>query len=213
MSVSSKEAWSDFRVGLVTFTTLFVLIAGLVFAGGEKGILFKQTVSLKGYMPDVGGLKRGSAVTMGGMSIGQVNAIEFAPVNNPEPVEITMEIRSDLRGWIKEDSIPSVRTQGMLGDRYVDLSLGSEKAAVLPEGGYLVGDSASNFDATLARATNVLSETEKMLRAVNKQKGTAGKFLYDEQFYSKLISLTEELNTLIKDVKENPRRYLKFSVF
>jgi ABC-type transporter Mla subunit MlaD len=124
-----------------------------------------------------------------------------------------MEIRSDVRERIKTDSVPAIRTQGMLGDRYIDISMGTETAPSLPEGAPLVGEAATDFDKTLRQATEVLDETEKLLTAVNEQRGTAGQLVYDEKLYTSLTEITTELKDLIQDFKKNPRRYIKFSLF
>lgn len=210
---NQEKAWSDFRVGAITFVGLSLLVLGVVFAGGDKGLLFSKTTTLRARLADVGGLKRGSSVTMGGMTVGRVTHIAFVDGEKLNRIEVTMEMRTDVRSRVKTDSKPSVRTQGMLGDRYVDVSMGSESAPTLPEGSPLIGEAASDFDKTLRQATDVMNETEKLLVAVNEQKGTAGKFVYDEGLYKILTEIINELKGLIQDFKKNPRKYVKFSLF
>jgi len=220
---NKERLWSDFRVGIITFIGLTVLFLGITFAGGNKGLLFKKVTTVKARLFDVGGLKKGGSVTMNGMVIGKVTDIAFvdghdgkeveSKGSNTGQIEVTMEIRTDIRKRIKIDSIPAVRTQGMLGDRYIDIPPGSNDKEILPEGKILIGASASDFDKTLNQTIAVLNETEKLLAAINKQEGTAGKLLYDQQFYDKLMDISTELDGLVKDFKKNPRRYIKFSVF
>ena len=213
MKLSEKaQLKSDFRIGLITFIALVSLIAGITFAGGDKGLLFKKVVKIQAQLFDVGGLKKGSSVTMNGMVVGKVTDITFGngPTNN---ILVTMEIRQDFRNRIKSGAIPVIRTQGMLGDRYIDIPPGDDKAPILPEEEILKGTSPADFDKTLSQAISVLTETEKVLKAVNEQEGTAGQLVYDEKFYTNLTKITDELNSLIKDFKKNPRRYVKFSVF
>jgi phospholipid/cholesterol/gamma-HCH transport system substrate-binding protein len=210
---------SDLRVGLISFAAIACLIAGITFAGGDKGLFLKKTSLLKARLTDVGGLKKGSSVTMNGMVVGRVTDIAFtdhhesAEPNGNHKVEVTMEIRADIRDRIKTDAITTVRTQGMLGDRYIDVPMGSDDSEALPEDKILIGAGAGDFDKALTEALKVLTETEKLLSAVNKQEGTVGQLLYDEEFYSHLLDITSELNDLLKDFKKNPRRYIKFSVF
>ena len=208
-----KKVWSDFRVGLIGFIALFLLILGILFAGGDKGLLFRKTTILKAELADVSGLKKGSSVTMGGMIIGKVEDITF--LNDPEKnrIEVAMLIRLDVRSLIKADSIPSMKTQGMMGDRFIDISRGSRESKVLPEDGFLIGSETSDFDETLHKATAVLDETHQVLQAVNKQQGTVGQLFYDEKFYARLLEITAQMNELIKDFKKNPRKYIKFSLF
>ena len=222
MSQQDQERiWSDFRVGLIAFIAILFLILGVMFAGGDKGLIFKKTSAVKARLADIGGLKKGGSVTMSGMTIGKVTQMTFidgsdgkgVSPSNGNQIEVTMEIRSDLRNKIKTDSTPAVRTQGMLGDRYIDIPLGTEEAEALPDGKVLIGAAATDFDKTLNQALQVLTETEKMLSAINEQRGTAGKLVYDEQFYNQLTDITAELDGLVKDFKKNPRRYIKFSLF
>ena len=135
----SERVWSDFRVGIIAFSGLVILVLGITFAGGDKGLMFKKTTTVKARLTDVGGLKKGSSVSMSGMVVGKVADVSF--VQNPQrslgiipeaeaavvsaaitnQIEVAMEIRSDVRSRIKTDSIPAVRTQGMLGDPYIDI--------------------------------------------------------------------------------------------
>jgi len=200
-------------VGIITFVGLFLLILGVVFAGGDKGLLFRRTATVKAHLADVGGLKKGSSVTMGGMTVGRVTDVTFVDGEKGNQIEVTMEVRSDVRNRIRTDSVPSVRTQGMLGDRYVDISMGSKAVALLPETTPLMGEAASDFDKTLRQATDVMSEMEKVLVAVNEQRGTAGRIVYDEALYKTLTEIANEIRELIQDFKKHPRKYIKFSLF
>lgn len=213
MMTDKQKLESDFRVGLLTFLAFTLIIFGVAFAGGDKGLFLKKTSELSAWLPDVKGLKKGSAVTMGGLTIGKVTNIDFASGTDHPYVQVDMIIRTDVLRRIKQDSVPSVKTQGMMGDRYVDISNGSPEAAPLTPGTPLKGEPAVEFDETLKRASSVLTQTEKILSAVNGQKGTVGNFFYDPQFYDNLMHLTEEAHELIRDFKENPKKYVKLSLF
>lgn len=217
-----KQAFSDLRVGIITFIGLVCLVLGITFAGGDKGLLFKKTSLIKAQLIDVGGLKKGASVTMNGMGVGKVTHIAFiekqprqevSSQERPPQIEVTLEVRTEVRKRIKMDSVPVIRTQGMLGDRYIEIPAGSKSSEVLPDGKVLIGAATSDFDKTLKEALDVMSETQKLLKAINEAQGTAGKLIYDEKFYTDLTAITAQLNDLIQDFKKNPRRYIKFSVF
>ncbi len=208
-----EKAWSDFRVGLITFFGISFLVLGVTFAGGDKGLLFQKSTTVKALLLDVNGLKKGSSASMSGMTVGKVTNITLVRGSQKNEVEVAMVVRRDVRERIKKDSIPAVRTQGMMGDRYVDISAGTSGSEALPDGMSLVGKETSDFDVTIRQASQVLSETEKLLSAVNQQRGTVGQFFYDERFYQNLTEITTRLNDLIEDFKKHPRRYIKFSLF
>ena len=65
----------------------------------------------------------------------------------------------------------------------------------------------------LHEANQTLTETTKVLGAINRKEGSVGQFLYDKRFYSQLTDIEAELQELLKDFKKQPRKYIKFSVF
>lgn len=204
---------SDLRVGIVTFLGILCLVAGITFAGGDKGLMLQETLTLHAHLHDVNSLKKGATVTMGGMSIGKVTGVGFLN-NSPESlIDVTMEVRSDVLHRIKTDSKPCVRTQGMLGDRYIEITTGSKDAAVLENGRALEGTATSNFDDALQEARSTLTQTTKMLEAINQKQGTAGQFIYDQQLYQKLLELTAQISEVLADFKQNPKKYIKLEVF
>jgi phospholipid/cholesterol/gamma-HCH transport system substrate-binding protein len=54
---------------------------------------------------------------------------------------------------------------------------------------------------------------EKLLGTANSKQGSLGKFVNDEALYNKMEKLTEEVTNLAKDIRENPKKYFKVSVF
>ena len=207
-----ERIMSDFRVGIVTFISIILLVVGITFAGGDKGLLFQKTLTVKALLYDVGGLKRGSTVTMGGMNVGKVTKVSFVQEKESSLIEVTMEVRSDIGGRIKSDSVPSVRTQGMLGDRYIEISMGTPDSPPLPYGQALKGRESSDFDGTIREARNTLEETTKMLTAINTKQGTMGQLVYDTEFYKKLLNIMTAVNEVVDDFKKHPRKYVKLSI-
>jgi len=60
---------------------------------------------------------------------------------------------------------------------------------------------------TLSNNLNIAAKT------MNSGDGTAARLLNDDQLYQKLNTSIENLDTLIKDIKANPKKYVKFSLF
>ncbi len=52
-----------------------------------------------------------------------------------------------------------------------------------------------------------------MLTAINTQEGTAGQLIYNEALYKNLESLVIEIQSLIKDFREHPKKYVKLEMF
>src|SRR3990167_3724645 len=147
--MSFDKTLSDFKVGLLSFCALSLVVTGIVFAGGDSGLLFSKKSVVHAHLSDVGGLKVGAPVTMGGLSIGKVSEIKFTDIGGLPVVSVAMDVTIAQRQWIKSDSVPSIRTQGMMGDRYIDIAICSPDSPALAEGTPLKGSPVTEIDKTL----------------------------------------------------------------
>lgn len=69
-----------------------------------------------------------------------------------------------------------------------------------------IGQAVKNLEKSLAKVDNILND-------VNSGKGTLGKLMKDEAMYDNLNAASKEMKELIADIKNNPKRYIHFSVF
>jgi outer membrane protein OmpA-like peptidoglycan-associated protein len=115
-----------FRVGVLVVMALVFLSIG-VFLIGNKDFLFSSTYRLKAEFQNVAGLNNGAAVRIGGIHQGTVKEIDL-PSQPDGKVTVVMNVKSETRNIIKKDSRASIKTEGLLGDKYVEISFGSPKA-------------------------------------------------------------------------------------
>lgn len=118
-----------FRVGFLVVMALLFLSIG-VFLIGNKDFLFSSTYRLKADFQNVGGLNNGAAVRIGGIHQGTVKEIDL-PSQPDGKVTVVMNLKSATRNIIKKDSRASIKTEGLLGDKYVEISFGSPKAEAI----------------------------------------------------------------------------------
>jgi len=71
----------------------------------------------------------------------------------------------------------------------------------------------AQFAQTIQNANKAISDLDIMLSKINKGEGTLGQLATNDTLYINLKNTTESLNLLFKDLKENPKRYVHFSVF
>lgn len=71
----------------------------------------------------------------------------------------------------------------------------------------------ANISATVAKLEKSVSQFNTMLDSINQGKGSLGKLMHDEALYNNMEAATKEMEALLKDMKENPKRYVHFSVF
>ncbi|SFU89785.1 outer membrane lipid asymmetry maintenance protein MlaD [Halomonas korlensis] len=109
---------------------LFMLagILGLVFLGLRvSGMTLNasgDTFRLEANFANIGSLKPRARVTMAGVTVGRISAIELD--TEWYDARVVMELDSDLEGELSRDTTAAILTAGLLGEQYVGLSVGGD---------------------------------------------------------------------------------------
>ena len=120
------------RIGVFIVATLAILVAG-IFIIGSKQYLFSSTYQLKAQFDNVVGLDVGGDVRVGGVHSGTVRNI-MLPHKPGDKVTVVMDLSKSTHEIIKQDSVASIETEGLLGNQYLAISFGSSGAANLRDG-------------------------------------------------------------------------------
>lgn len=119
--------------GLLAFGYLALQLGEVSFlSSGSKYILQAE-------FDNVSGVKKGAAVQIAGVVVGDVSGIELG---KDELAVLSLRLDKEVR--VPEDSIASVKSQGIIGDKYIQLSLGGAEE-ILAEGG-LITETESAID-------------------------------------------------------------------
>ena len=121
------------RLGAFIVVTLAALAAG-VFIIGSKAYLFRSTYRLKAQFDNVAGLAAGADVQVGGVHSGTVNSIAL-PHRPGEKVTVFIDLDKTTHEIIKQDSVASIETEGILGNQYLAISFGSDGQGEVRDGG------------------------------------------------------------------------------
>jgi phospholipid/cholesterol/gamma-HCH transport system substrate-binding protein len=95
--------------------------------------------------PSVGGLKAGSAVEIAGVEIGRVERIGLADFQ----ARVTLRINSDVR--LQDDSIASIKTKGLIGEKFIRISPGGSDKTIPPNGRIREVEPPVDFEELLSR--------------------------------------------------------------
>jgi phospholipid/cholesterol/gamma-HCH transport system substrate-binding protein len=71
----------------------------------------------------------------------------------------------------------------------------------------------SDIDKAVLQVDETMSSLDLVLKDVNSGRGSLGKFIKDGDFYSEMSESMTQLELLLKDMRENPKRYVHFSLF
>lgn len=121
------------RITVETAVGLFVL-AGILCLGwlsvklGKLEIVGGDTVRVVAEFTSVAGLKEGGSVEIAGVEVGKVASISVRDYK----ASVLLDIRKGIP--LQEDTIASIRTRGLIGDKYVSLAPGASDRLIPPGG-------------------------------------------------------------------------------
>ena len=121
------------RAGVEIAVGIFIIVGLLCLAYvsiklGNVSLSGKNYYSVKAIFSTVKGLRNNTVVEISGVEVGKVDSIRL---DNYEAVT-TLLIRKDIE--LQEDAIASIRTKGLLGEKYVEITPGGSDELIPPDG-------------------------------------------------------------------------------
>lgn len=150
-----------------TLVGLFVLIAGGLLLGTMvvlSGGLGVATVSHRAYFKFAGGVQPGAPVRYGGMMVGKVEKVRVDPGNSTR-IEIDITVNRDAP--LKTDSVAKISTLGPLTDNYIEITTGSEHAALAAPGSALLSAEAFGLPQLGDAAQALMPDVQMAIRKLN----------------------------------------------
>lgn len=209
MRRSTPLTWEEARVGLLILAALAV-VAGGVFWVGSTGHVFGERFRLVTLMSSASGLAPGASVQLAGQNVGQVAKVELIPPerrSGGEAVAVTLAVNREVASQIREDSRARIQTQGLLGDRLINITPGSPEAPRLQPGDTLAAVEPLDYQELLGQASGAVGELTEITRNLSdltgriaEGEGTAGRLLLDPTLYRRLVSLSGTLDSTLTAV-------------
>jgi len=191
---SKDIRWAEVRVGIF-FIVALVLLALAVVAVGRKVQLFTPKAKVQVLLPNVQGLKVGAPVWLSGVMIGTVSDVSFAAPVGSDQVIVTLDIDSAAAVRLGNKAVVTVRSRGLLGEKYVDIVPGGQLGEV-PKGP-IHGTPTIGVDEVMAEAYSSFSRLQTLIDAMQSRQGTLGRFLKDPALYDNLVRLSGRLQQLV----------------
>ncbi|MFT4201202.1 MAG: MCE family protein [Gordonia sp. (in: high G+C Gram-positive bacteria)] len=187
---------------------VLALVAVFVVAGAHIG---KKSVD--GDFEQAGGIRSGDKVRVAGIDVGEVTGTKLVPVNGDTPAHVNVSMKVDKDVDIKSNGSAEIKMSTLLGQRYVDISLG-DTGDKLKDGHFALGFTRVPYDLqkTIEAGTPILAgvdpdDLSSSLTDLNKQlSGTpalARPTIDGLARMSEVItSRKDQINQLIKDTKQ-----------
>ena len=195
------------RLGAFIVVALAILVAG-VFLIGNKEYLFSSTYRVKAQFDNVVGLADGADVRVGGVHSGTVHSIEL-PHSAGGKVTVSMDLDRSTHEIIKQNSVASIETEGLLGNQYVAISFGSDGQAEVKNGDTIQSLPPLIMSDMLKTASGILDSSQLAVKnatqatahlnsvsaKIDSGQGTVGALVNDKQLYNNLQQTTATLQT------------------
>jgi len=187
---------TNVRVGLfLGFGLLVTAVAS--FALGSKNGLFEGKSTLYVHFADISGLVPGAPVRLAGLDVGSVQHIEFPDDPNKTEAEVTLSVKSKYMPRIRHDSVAIVDSKGLLGDKIINISLGSPKSAAMADGGTLKTKQAPSLDHLATQVGEAVDGITKLTHTAD----TAIQQLSNEQMRKDISRISGSIANILEEVE------------
>lgn len=151
----------ELKVG-VFVTGLLLAMAGSIFVVGGSSDMLEDRYTLYGSWADVAGMKEGAVVRLAGWDVGEVAAIRFSDDLGVKELFVELKIRDRYRSRIRQDSEARIDTVGVLGDKYVAISMGDPGERVLEDGDWIRTRPPLDFLEYQKKVSSILESTSSI---------------------------------------------------
>ena len=158
---------NEIRAG-VFLLLAFVLLVVMVFAVSDIQSLFKKKKDVKVLFSFSDGIEKNAPVRFSGMKIGKVENVRVAPEQSDQ-IEVTLSVYSDT--IIKKDTRAAIKTLGLVGGKYVELSGGTAQSRTLGPGEVLRGEESLKLEDVTKAALDVVGKLQNIAGNLNRALG------------------------------------------
>ena len=205
----------NLRLGIFIVVTLGIL-ATAVFLIGSRESMFRSNYKVRADFDNVAGLNEGADVRVGGIRKGSVKAIQLPNQPNGKVV-VLMDLAKETQNIVKLDSVAAIKSEGMLGDKYIEISFGSMEAAKLRGGETIASQPPLDISDLFAKTNTILDTTQGALQNVvgltsnmneislkiNHGQGTVGALINDKTIYNQTAAAVTSMHDDMEALKHN----------
>lgn len=202
------------KVG-VFFIIALIALGIITFQVEDLGKVFKRRYVMYAQFNHASGINPGDTVAIAGVKVGEVKSLEL----RPDSVIMTLNIESKDR--IRKDAVATIAWGGLLGNRYIDITLGSPDAPFLDPKSTIetkpgieitqvlqkIDTAASTLQALLqseegSKFGGLITNLFKISDDIAQGKGTLGKLVGSAEMYEKAMGIADDLKDASARVKK-----------
>jgi phospholipid/cholesterol/gamma-HCH transport system substrate-binding protein len=149
---------NEIRAGIFLLLS-FVILAVMIFSVSDIQSLFKKKKDVKVLFLFSDGIEKNALVRLSGIKIGKVTDIRVAPEKG-DKIELTLSVFSDT--VIRRDTKAAIKTQGLVGGKYVELTGGSSQSPLIEPDGVITGEESFKVEDLTKMALDVVGKLKNI---------------------------------------------------
>jgi phospholipid/cholesterol/gamma-HCH transport system substrate-binding protein len=185
------------RVGVIVFSSLLLFVVTVVVVGGKTGFFLARS-SYFALFPNSQGLTGGNQVRLAGVTVGAVQDVEV-PKQPGQDLTVRFDIERRYRHLVRTDSRVEIKTIGLLGDKYLEISPGSPDKPTLEPGSEIAAIRGSELDKILAGSGDLVDNVTAVAKSL---KTILGRVEKGEGFVGELTSATPQGKELSRSLRQ-----------
>ncbi|MFP5042259.1 MlaD family protein [Parasediminibacterium sp. JCM 36343] len=204
----TNNATQKIKTGIFILAGVGVLLLIMYFISSKKN-LFSSTISLHVKYKTVSGLQQGAYVRFAGINVGVVDLID---IENDTTVDVTLIVQKKVQKFIKADSRASIGSDGLMGDKLVQIMPGKDSSALIKENGTLKAINPYDMDKLMGKAEKVGAKIENIVTnmdtlsghlssifgKVNNGRGTLGRLINNDKLATELEETVASAKTTVR---------------
>lgn len=184
------------RVGVIVFASLLLFVVMVVVVGGKTGFFLARS-SYFARFPNSQGLMGGNQVRLAGVTVGAVQEVEV-PKQPGQDLTVAFDIERRYRHLVRTDSRVEIKTIGLLGDKYLEVTPGSPDQPILEPGTEISAIRGSELDKILAGSGDLVDNVTAVAKSL---KTILGRVEKGEGFVGEITSATPEGEELSRSLR------------
>lgn len=202
--MAKRNITNEMKVGVLVVVCILILV-GFLYRTGSFDFK-KEGYEVKALFNIVAGVQKSAPVRLAGVEIGQVRSIQLS-YGKGTKVVATLWLQGNTR--LKEDSKAYITALGLMGEKYIEVTPGSEDAPYLKAGGTINGEDPLEFDALARKGESIAEALEETLVHIKALAQNSNLVVTDNKekidaIFENLEATTQNFKEFSEDVKRNP---------
>lgn len=163
--VGETQVGRRFRVGIVVLVALVAVMIG-IFMVGRRANLFRKKLPYETRFDSAAGLVPGNPVRLNGVTVGNVLEVKLSPDPADSSVQVVYDVDRRLRSRIRNGTRASIKTIGLLGDKYIDLEGGNVQEPEVEIGGQIQAAPGAGIEKLLEGGGDLMADLSGIARSL-----------------------------------------------